>query len=142
MLRRVTPDAIKFIAFSDKNSHFCTMSTEPGYYIVFQEEIKARYKNNASFRDPVKLAATAGVESGGGGLAGGTNYVKSLYKIGKLTTELYEIGVQLKDYSRGLIDFPSLRNGQIILLCWQLGERDRIEWWHETETGLAGRKPS
>ena len=105
------------------------------------EEIKARYKNNASFRDPVKLAATAGVESGGGGLAGGTNYVKSLYKIGKLTTELYELGVQLKDYSRGLIDFPSLRNGQIILLCWQLGERDRIEWWHETETGFAGRKP-
>ena len=105
------------------------------------EEIKTLYQKNASFRDSVKLAATAAADCGGGGLEGGTRYVKSLYKIGKLTTELYEIGVQLKDYSRGLIDFPSTRNGQIVLLCWQLGENERIEWWHETETGFAGRKP-
>ena len=105
------------------------------------EEIKRRYAVNTRFRDSVKLAATAGGESGGGGLEGGTRYVKSLYKIGKITTELFELGVQLKDYSRGLIDFPSTRNGQVILLCWQLGEPERIEWWHETETGFAGRKP-
>jgi hypothetical protein len=35
-------------------------------------------------------------------MAGGTTYVKTLYEIGKLTTELHELGVQLKDYSRGL----------------------------------------
>lgn len=105
------------------------------------EEIRARYASNAALRDALKLAATAAAEAGGGGLEGGTVYVKSLYKIGKLTTELYELGVQLKDYSRGLIDFPSARNGQIILLCWQLGEAERIEWWHEMETGFAGRKP-
>jgi len=105
------------------------------------EEIKARYANNATFHDSLKSAATAATESGGGGLEGGTYYVKSLYKIGKLTTELYELGIQIKDYSRGLIDFPSVRNGQVILLCWQLGEGERIEWWHEPETGFAGRKP-
>jgi len=105
------------------------------------EEIKARYENNHAFRDAVKLAATAAIDGGGGGLEGGTRYVKSLYNIGKLTTELYELGVQLKDYSRGLIDFPSVRNGQTILLCWQLGEDERIAWWHEMETGFAGRKP-
>ncbi len=105
------------------------------------EEIRARYASNASLRDSLKLAATAAADFGGGGLEGGTNYVKSLYKIGKITTELDELGVQLKDYSRGLIDFPSARNGQIVLLCWQFGEGERIEWWHETETGFAGRKP-
>lgn len=105
------------------------------------EEIKTRYENNHAFRDAVRLAATAAADCGGGGLEGGTRYVKSLYKIGKLTTELFELGVQLKDYSRGLIDFPSVRNGQTILLCWQLGEDERIKWWHETETGFAGRKP-
>ena len=105
------------------------------------EQIKARYANNALLRDSLKSAATAAAENGGGGLRGGTNYVKSLYQIGKLTTELYELGVQIKDYSRGLIDFPSARNGQIVLLCWQLGEDERIEWWHEMETGFAGRKP-
>jgi len=105
------------------------------------EEIQTRYENNAAFRGAVRLAATAAADCGGGGLEGGTRYVKSLYKIGKLTTELFELGVQLKDYSRGLIDFPSVRNGQTVLLCWQLGEDERIRWWHETETGFAGRKP-
>jgi hypothetical protein len=74
-------------------------------------------------------------------MAGGSAYVKTLYEIGKLTTELHELGVQLKDYSRGLIDFPSMKNGRVVLLCWQLGEGDRIEWWHEVEDGFAGRKP-
>lgn len=102
------------------------------------EEIKKRYAKTAAFRDSVKLAAA---ESGGGGLESGTSYVKSLYQIGKLTTELNDLGVQLKDYSRGLIDFPCSRNGQVILLCWQLGENERIQWWHELGTGFAGRKP-
>ena len=105
------------------------------------EEIRNRYEHNASFRDSIKLAASAAVDGGGGGLEGGTRYVKSLYKIGKLITELHELGVQLKDYSRGLIDFPCVRNGKTVLLCWQLGEEERIEWWHEMETGFAGRKP-
>ncbi len=105
------------------------------------EKIKSRYAKTATFRDAVKLAARAGIDAGGGGLACGTEYVKSLYEIGKLTTELGALGVQLKDYSRGLIDFPTLRDGQIVLLCWQLGEDEQIEWWHEMETGFAGRKP-
>lgn len=105
------------------------------------EKIKSRYATTAAFRDSVKLAARAGADSGGGGLESGTEYVKSLYIIGKLTTELGELGIQLKDYSRGLIDFPSMRGGKMILLCWQLGEPEQIEWWHEIETGFAGRKP-
>lgn len=104
------------------------------------ERIRARYAVTASFRDSVKAAALAATESGGGGLPSGTRYVKSLYEIGKLTTELGDLGIQLKDYSRGLIDFPCSRNGQIVLLCWQLGEAEKIEWWHEIETGFAGRQ--
>ncbi len=73
-------------------------------------------------------------------MKGGTSYVKSLYEIGKSTTEFYELGIQLKDYTRGLIDFPSRRDGRIVLLCWQLGEGDEIEWWHDIETGFAGRE--
>ncbi len=84
-------------------------------------------------------AAAAASESGGG-MVGGSNYVKSLYEIGKLTTEITDVGVQVKDYSRGLIDFPSVREGRIVLLCWQLGEPDQIEWWHEIEDGFAGRQ--
>lgn len=102
------------------------------------EKIKLHYARTSNFRESVKAAAN---ESGGGGLKSGTQYVKSLYEIGKITTELHNLGIQLKDYSRGLIDFPFLKNGRVVLLCWQLGENERIEWWHDTEDGFAGRKP-
>ena len=74
-------------------------------------------------------------------MEGGSGYVRSLYEIGKITTEINEAGVQLKDYTRGLIDFPAQRGGRIVLLCWQLGEGDEIEWWHDTDAGFAGRQP-
>jgi hypothetical protein len=49
-------------------------------------------------------------------------------------------GAQIKDLDEGLLDFPSLRDGQEILLCWRLGEDD-IEYYHGTDEGFAGRKP-
>jgi hypothetical protein len=54
--------------------------------------------------------------------------------------ELTELGVQVKDLDTGLVDFPSLRDGEEILLCWQLGE-DEIGWWHTLDGGFAGRRP-
>ena len=101
--------------------------------------IQRLYARIDKFRDAARLAAVA--SEFGGGMQGGAGYVQSLYEIGKITTELHELGVQLKDYSRGLIDFPSLRDGRIVLLCWQLGEDEKIEWWHELEAGFAGRQP-
>ena len=103
------------------------------------EAIQRLYERLETYREPARAAAAAAER--GGGMEGGARYVKALYEIGKLTTELHEMGVQLKDYSRGLIDFPSMREGRIVLLCWQLGEDERIEWWHEIEAGFAGRKP-
>ena len=49
-------------------------------------------------------------------------------------------GVTLRDISSGLIDFPALAMGRPIWLCWRLGEGD-IDWWHELEAGIAGRRP-
>ena len=103
------------------------------------ERIQRLYRRLAEFRDAAKAAAIA--SEFGGGMKGGPAYVKALYEVGKLTTELHDIGVQLKDYSRGLIDFPSMRDDRVVLLCWQLGDGDEIEWWHEVEAGFAGRQP-
>ena len=102
-------------------------------------KIKMLYARLSLSRDSAKQAAIAS-EHGGGGMEGGTKYVNTLYEIGKLTLELDNLGIQLKDYTRGLIDFPSMRNGQIVLLCWQLGEGDEILWWHDLEAGFAGRQ--
>ncbi len=49
-------------------------------------------------------------------------------------------GISLRDISSGLVDFPALASGRPIWLCWKLGE-DEIEYWHELDAGIAGRKP-
>ncbi|HEY0378783.1 MAG TPA: DUF2203 domain-containing protein [Pyrinomonadaceae bacterium] len=85
--------------------------------------------------------AAEGADLGGGGMADGPRYVSLLFELSARAGELEALGVQLKDYTRGLIDFPSLRDGRVILLCWQLGEGDQIEWWHDVEAGFAGRQP-
>jgi hypothetical protein len=54
--------------------------------------------------------------------------------------EIDEIGVQVKDLEKGLLDFPCVVDGQTVLLCWKLGEKE-IGFWHTTEDGFAERKP-
>jgi hypothetical protein len=49
-------------------------------------------------------------------------------------------GIVLRDLDRGLIDFPSLRDGHEVYLCWIDGETD-IGFWHELDAGYAGRRP-
>ncbi len=54
--------------------------------------------------------------------------------------EIHATGVQVKDIDIGLLDFPCNVDGEIVLLCWKLGE-EKITHWHSTEEGFAGRKP-
>jgi hypothetical protein len=53
---------------------------------------------------------------------------------------LREMGVQLKDARTGLVDFLSYRDGELVELCWRLGE-DRVAHWHRIGEGFGGRKP-
>jgi hypothetical protein len=53
---------------------------------------------------------------------------------------LTALGVVVKDVDAGLVDFPALRDGERVFLCWQLGE-DAVAFWHGLEEGFAGRKP-
>jgi hypothetical protein len=53
---------------------------------------------------------------------------------------LDEAGVQVKSLEEGLLDFPSVRDGQDVLLCWQVGE-EKVAFWHGLDEGFAGRKP-
>jgi hypothetical protein len=57
-----------------------------------------------------------------------------------LVEEVHALGVVVKDLDSGLVDFPGLRDGEPILLCWRLGE-DEVGWWHRPEDGFAGRQP-
>ena len=55
--------------------------------------------------------------------------------------ELGACGAMLKDLESGLVDFYGERAGEIIFLCWRLGEDLRIRNWHTLEGGFAGRQP-
>lgn len=61
-------------------------------------------------------------------------------RIADQAREVAESGAIIKDLEMGLLDFPALREGREVYLCWRLGE-PRIGWWHEIETGLSGRQP-
>jgi hypothetical protein len=54
--------------------------------------------------------------------------------------QLQAAGALVKDLDQGLLDFPALRDGQEILLCWHLGEEE-IAYFHGTDEGFAGRQP-
>lgn len=53
--------------------------------------------------------------------------------------QLAGLGVEVKDAETGLLDFPAVRGGEEVLLCWRAGE-DAVEWWHPREEGFAGRR--
>ncbi len=76
----------------------------------------------------------------GGGSAVGPLYISSLQQINTNLQAIQELGVLVKDLDLGLCDFPHLRDGRIVFLCWKLGE-DEIKWWHETTTGYKDRCP-
>ena len=54
--------------------------------------------------------------------------------------EMTDLGVEFKDYERGLVDFPGERNGRPVYLCWQLGEPE-VRFWHDLDAGFQGRQP-
>jgi|SRR5689334_4103824 len=61
-------------------------------------------------------------------------------RIAERIEEIQARGILVKDLDTGLIDFPTLRDGREVYLCWKLDE-DRVRWWHPIETGFAGRQP-
>jgi hypothetical protein len=49
-------------------------------------------------------------------------------------------GIEVKDLDSGLVDFPSLRDGRVVYLCWRVDE-PTVAYWHELDAGFAGRRP-
>lgn len=92
------------------------------------------------YKTQAQKAAEAG-EQGGGGIPNGSQYAELITVLTAEINQLEGLGVQIKDFERGLVDFPSVREGRVVLLCWQLGEGDVLEWWHDVDAGFAGRTP-
>jgi hypothetical protein len=89
-----------------------------------------------SFRDAAQAAKRQAASNGsnpGAVAESGGDYVQ-------LLAEVTDLGVILRDPETGLCDFPALREGEPVFLCWRLGE-ERVGFWHPRDTGAAGRQP-
>ena len=75
-----------------------------------------------------------------GGGAPGTTVSHGFLGLQAALRELQEMEIVLRDLDRGLVDFPGVRDGQEVYLCWEEGEEE-IGFWHELDAGHAGRQP-
>jgi hypothetical protein len=92
------------------------------------DEVSARISGNGGGLPPAQLAEMEDDVSGRA-----TALAQALERVQSL-------GVIVKDLDSGLVDFPSVRDGEDVLLCWQLGEHE-VSFWHGYEDGYAGRRP-
>jgi hypothetical protein len=89
--------------------------------------------------DEAREALTEASPTNGGGEPG-KKVGEAFLEVRRILAELNEAGIVVRDVDRGLIDFPSLMDGEEVYLCWQLGE-DEIAYWHDLESGFGGRQP-
>jgi hypothetical protein len=93
-----------------------------------QEELEVRIRGNGGGIPPAELAEA------------GAEVDRHARELARTVDDIVELGVAVKDLDEGLVDFPALRGGETVLLCWQLGE-DEVGYWHSQEDGFAGRRP-
>jgi hypothetical protein len=92
-----------------------------------QEELEGHIRGNGGGIPPAELAETA------------AEVERVARELAKTIDDIVAHGAEVKDLDEGLIDFPALRHGETVLLCWKLGE-DEIRYWHTVEDGFAGRQ--
>lgn len=97
-------------------------------------EIKQSLGENADLEALWSKAPT-----NGGGKEGRT-YMAALEQISEKLNVIAHMGILLRDIDTGLCDFPSLREGRKVFLCWKADE-DEVRFWHGTDAGFAGRQP-
>ncbi len=83
------------------------------------------------------LAEAAGTNGGG---EPGRKVGEAFLEVRRMLLTIQEAGIVVRDIERGLIDFPAIRDGEEVYLCWELGE-DEVAWWHDLDAGYGGRQP-
>jgi hypothetical protein len=83
--------------------------------------------------------AEAGPTNGGG--PPGRQVSEAFVGLRAAAAQLQAMEVVLRDLDRGLVDFPAILDGNEVYLCWVESEEDGIGYWHDLESGYAGRHP-
>ncbi|MGH2979554.1 MAG: DUF2203 domain-containing protein [Solirubrobacterales bacterium] len=104
------------------------------------ERLERIRESLATLEQPEQARAFERLETALGGGYPGRAAAAAVLALMGAATQLEALDIVLRDPRRGLVDFPSIRDGVEVYLCWQLDEQ-RVEWWHEPEAGFAGRQP-
>lgn len=102
------------------------------------ERLAALRAAHARLTDEETRHVLAGGSAANGGGAAGKQVGEAFLDIQANVTAFDGRGILLRDFDRGLVDFPSMREGREVYLCWIDGEAD-IAYWHELDAGFAGR---
>jgi hypothetical protein len=84
-------------------------------------------------------AALAALDAGSGGAWPGRAAAQATLDLQRAVAELNAEDIVVRDVIRGLVDFPTVRDGEEVYLCWLVDEPE-IEHWHELDAGFAGRR--
>lgn len=105
-----------------------------------QERIDRLREARDGLNDDEARAALSEAGPGNGGGEAGRVVSGAFLQMRTALIELRDQQIVLRDLDRGLADFPSIRDGREIYLCWEEGE-DEIGYWHEPDAGFDGRRP-
>ena len=94
----------------------------------------------AQLRSPSALAALDEIDAATGGAWPGREVATAVLALLTAAEQLEAMDIVLRDADRGLVDFPSIRDGREVFLCWEEGE-DEIGFWHDLDAGYGGRLP-
>ena len=103
---------------------------------IFKDAHSRRERARRSDENLGRLLRKTGADIGGEPV---TDLLMDLQQMNAQLERVQKLGVQIKDFDRGLVDFPHIREGREVFLCWEL-EEDDIEFWHDLDTGYAGRE--
>lgn len=123
------------------NKYFTLQEAERALHLVspIVQDILRKMKESQKLHDEVKREKSADDTSEAALLSKLKLCEKMINEIEYHMHELESVGVFLKDLTLGIVDFPSLREGHVVYLCWMLGE-EKISYWHEIDRGFAARK--
>lgn len=120
----------KFFSVEEANAYIPQLLIDIPRIQILMKSLTDEYLDVDKARKKVQL---------NGGSMQGADYLNCVLKINYLTDELESKGCVLKGIEHGLVDFPSLRDGKEVYLCWKNPEQ-QIEYWHDIQSGFTGRQ--
>ena len=120
----------KFFSVEEANAYIPQLLIDIPRIQILMKSLTDEYLDVDKARKKVQL---------NGGSIQGADYLNCVLKINYLTDELESKGCVLKGIEHGLVDFPSLRDGKEVYLCWKNPEQ-QIEYWHDIQSGFTGRQ--